>query len=137
VERARQDKWGAFAALVGDGDARDDVAAMFKLAWRVPVANMAKEIARVLAYDAVLAPERVSQGQPCSCSCGAAQPGMRNRFWARPVAQAVFAQLQGRLALEAAQLQCRHLELLQYALRKVCSVLGAARDRLTCTPAMV
>jgi len=113
VEAARQDKWDAFAALVGDGATRNDVAAMFKLAWRMPVANMAKEIAWVLAHDAVMTPERVTHGMACSCLCGAQRPGRRHYFWDCPVARAVVSELQGRLPVDAGCLRRRHLWLLQ------------------------
>lgn len=85
----------------------DDVAALFGRAWRLPVANTAKEVWWALVYDAFMAPLRL--GQHGRCVCGAPAPGRRHYFWDCPVASAVVSELQRFLPPGAGQLSCKNV----------------------------
>ncbi len=87
VEAERHEKWHSFAAEIGGGVSVNEVAAVFGHAWRLPVANAAKEVLWALVYDAYTTPQRLHRGGPCVC--GAREPGRRHYFWDCPIAQAV------------------------------------------------
>ncbi len=56
VEETRREKWRKFAAEVGGGVGGEEVAVLFSHAWRLPVANAAKEVVWALVYDAFMTP---------------------------------------------------------------------------------
>ena len=61
VEEERRQRWRSFAAEVGGNVGIEDVAALFGCAWRLPVANAAKEVVWAMVYDAHMTPQRLGQ----------------------------------------------------------------------------
>ncbi len=110
VEAERREKWRTFAAEIGGGVSVNEVAAVFGRAWRLPVANAAKEVLWALTYDAYMTPQRLHQVDPCVC--GTHGPGRRHYFWDCPIACAIVCEMQRFLPSGAGRLSCRHLWLL-------------------------
>jgi len=113
---ARAARAACFEVFAGAaGGTAQEVRALFRFVWRLPLDNRHKEVFWGLVYDAFLTPERAGSGrlreQPCVC--GAAVPGRQHFFWECEVARAVVGAVQQCLPTTVPALRREHVWLLR------------------------